>query len=411
MPDTRTAFYPYGIPGVDLTQIEREVPTNEPPPLPINEKLNVIGKPAPRIDGRLKVTGHAKYTADVKLPNMLDARMFTSPHPHARVRSIDTSAAEQHPRVKAVYVLRQLRKTATDEEDFRTQFPIVRYAGQPLGALAAETQADADAAVRLVKVEYELLPFVTDIDSAQAPDAPILFRGPVQARGTAGGGGGPSGVAQHGNVRGPARANRGDIEKGFADADVTIEAEYRTQVQTHSALETHGLVADYKPDQLTVYASTQGTESVRDELAAVFELQKAQVRVITEFMGGGFGAKFGAGNYGVMATHLSRLAQAPVRLVLDRREEHLCVGNRPNSRQRIKIGAKKDGTLTAIQFVNYGTAGVGTGAGASGPTQNLYKCENLVAEDYDVFINAGPGSRDACARSSTRRVLDRKRDG
>src|SRR6185436_20978123 len=151
-------------------------------------------------------------------------------------------------------------------------------------------------------------------------------------------------------------------------------------------------IADWKPDQLTVYASTQGTSSVRDELAAVFNLMKSQVRVITEFMGGGFGAKFGAGNYGVLATNLSKKASAPVKLMLDRRQEHLCVGNRPSSSQKVKIGAKKDGTLTAIQVVNFGTAGTGTGAGATGPAQSLYKCENVLTEDSDVFTHAGPAA-------------------
>jgi xanthine dehydrogenase YagR molybdenum-binding subunit len=170
-----------------------------------------------------------------------------------------------------------------------------------------------------------------------------------------------------------------------------VEGEYFTQIQTHSALETHGFVADWKPDELTVYASTQGTASVREELAAVFKLPKSQVRVITEFMGGGFGAKFGAGNEGVVAATLSRKAGVPVRLMLDRRQEHI-VSNRPDSHQKLRIGAKRDGTLTAIELISYGSAGVGTGAGTAGPATNLYKCANIHTEENDVFINAGPGA-------------------
>jgi xanthine dehydrogenase YagR molybdenum-binding subunit len=161
-------------------------------------------------------------------------------------------------------------------------------------------------------------------------------------------------------------------------------------VQTHSALETHGFVVDWKPEEVTVYASTQGTASVRDEFAEVFKLPKSQVRVITEYMGGGFGAKFGAGNEGVVAAYLSQKAKAPVKLMLDRKQEHI-VSNRPDSHQKLKIGAKKDGTLTAISLTSYGSAGVGTGAGTAGPATNLYKCPNLLTEEYDVFINAGPG--------------------
>ena len=192
-------------------------------------------------------------------------------------------------------------------------------------------------------------------------------------------------------MHGPKRRLIGDMDKGFADADVVVESEYFTQVQTHSALETHGFVVDWKPDEVTVYASTQGTASVRDEFADVFKLPKSKVRVITEYMGGGFGAKFGAGNEGVVAANLSRKANAPVKLMLDRRQEHI-VSNRPDSHQKLKIGAKSDGTLTAIQLTSYGTAGVGTGAGTAGPATNLYKCPNLLTEEYDVFINAGPGA-------------------
>jgi xanthine dehydrogenase YagR molybdenum-binding subunit len=143
---------------------------------------------------------------------------------------------------------------------------------------------------------------------------------------------------------------------------------------------------------LTVYASTQGTASVREELAAFFRLPKSQVRVITEFMGGGFGAKFGAGNPGVVAATLSRKTGAPVRLMLDREEEHLSVGNRPSSDQRLRIGAKKDGAITAMQLISYGTAGCGTGAGCAGPAANLYKWASLHTEENDVFINAGPAA-------------------
>src|SRR5437764_4236339 len=113
------------------------------------------------------------------------------------------------------------------------------------------------------------------------------------------------------------------MEAAMKEVEVVVEEEFRTQVQTHSALETHGVVADWKPELLTVWASTQGTNTVRDELAAVFELPKSKIRVITEYMGGGFGAKFGAGNFGVLATHLSKKTGAPVRLMLTRRDQHL----------------------------------------------------------------------------------------
>jgi len=141
-----------------------------------------------------------------------------------------------------------------------------------------------------------------------------------------------------------------------------------------------------------VYASTQGTLSVRDELAAVFDLPKSKVRVITEYMGGGFGAKFGASNPGVCATYLSKKAGVPVRMFADRKEEHWGYGNRPDAHMHIKIGASKDGKLQAMEQFSYGTAGVGTGAGSAGPLSNMYECPNKRSRELDVFMNAGPAT-------------------
>jgi len=401
MADEVTVRLPVGIAGDGLREIERAIPADEPPPLAPNDKLTVIGKPTPRLDGRLKVTGAARYTADVRLPGMLFARIVRSTFPHARLRSIDTSAAERVPGVRAVHIVDHLLGSAQlrdPKQELASKFPVVRYVGQPIAAVAATTQALAEEAARLVRVEYEPLPFVVDLEEARKPGAPLVFPAAADEEGSAGGGGGPAGVPQTGNVRGPARSGphgshgTGDVEKGLAEADVVVEASYRTQVQTHSAMEPHGLVADWGADGLTVYASTQGTSTVRDELAEVLGIPKAKIRVVTEFMGGGFGAKFGAGNYGVLAARLSQKAKAPVRLVLDRREEHESVGNRPSSVARIRIGAKKDGTLTAIHFASYGTAGTGTGAGAGGPAKNLYPCPNVLVEESDVFTNAGPAA-------------------
>jgi xanthine dehydrogenase YagR molybdenum-binding subunit len=390
----RTDKLLFGIPQLGVTEVERQVPVSEPPPMPANSDLQYVGKPTPRYDGAAKVTGGGKYTADIKLSGMLYARMVGASVAHGRVLSVDTSAAERAPGVRAVHVIQHVLGSAELRDPAKeapSKFPIVRYYGQPIAAVAATSQAAANDAAQLVVVKYDAMPFVVDRHAARASDAPLVYPGPADEAATAGGGGGPSDVPQVGNVHGPARQKRGDIAHGFSEADVVVEAEYFTQVQTHSALETHGVVADWKPDELTVYASTQGTSSVRNELAAFFKLPKNKVRVITDFMGGGFGAKFGAGNEGVVAAALSRKTNAPVKLMLDRRQEHI-VCNRPDSHQTLKIGAKRDGTLTAIQLTSYGTAGVGTGAGTSGPANNMYKCANLLTEEYDVFINAGPGA-------------------
>jgi xanthine dehydrogenase YagR molybdenum-binding subunit len=391
---TRTESFVWGIPQNGLQHKEREVPQDEPPPLPPNAELTYIGKPTERYDGPAKAMGKGKYTADINLPGMLYARLVDATIPHGRIVSIDTSAAEKVPGVRAVHVIEHVYGVAELRDsklEPASRYPVVRYAGQPVAGVAAISQQIANDAAALVKVQYDTMPFVVDRSDARSDDAPMVFPGPADAAGSAGGGGGPKGVPQKGNVHGPQQKKIGDTDKGFSEADVVVEGEYFTQVQTHSALETHGFVVDWKPDEVTVYASTQGTSSVRNEFADVFKLPKSKVRVITEFMGGGFGAKFGAGNEGVVAANLSRKANAPVKLMLDRRQEHI-VCNRPDSHQKLKIGAKQDGTLTAIALTSYGTAGVGTGAGTAGPATNMYKCPNLLTEEYDVFINAGPGA-------------------
>ncbi len=401
-PGTRTEALLFGILGSPegVKEIDRNVPVDEPPPLPPNSELKVIGKRVPRYDGACKVSGTAKYPSDVRLPGMLYARFVNATVPHARIRSIDVSAAQRHPGVKAVHVMENVLGTAELQDkskEIQSKYPIVRYAGQPIAAVAATTPNAAAAAVRLVKVDYETMPFVVDPDKARQPGAPLVFPGPAAEPGTAGGGGGDENAPQHGNVRGPERGRhgagkKGDVEKGLEASAAVIEAKYRTQVQTHSALETHGVVADWKPDMLTVYASTQSTLSVRDELAEIFNLPKTKIRVLTEYMGAGFGAKFGAGNVGAVAAHLSKKAGTPVWLFCTRKEEQWATGNRPDSFMHVTVGAGKDGKLKAIRWISYGTAGVATGAGTSSPAQNVYDCSNTYTEDYDVFTNAGPGT-------------------
>ncbi|MDB4968800.1 MAG: oxidoreductase [Myxococcales bacterium] len=367
-----------------------ERPADEPPPWPVNSKLKIVGKSHPRLDGRLKVTGKARYTADVRLPGMLFARRVVSPHPHARVKSIDLSAAERLPGVKAVMIVgRGEGAKLRNPPKVADKFPLVLYAGQAVAAVAATSQSIADEAARLVKVEYERLPFVVELDDARRDGAPLVYPGAVDMGGSAGGGGAQKGLAQKGNVRGPSKRDKGDVDAGLKAAELSVDGEFKTQVQTHSALETHGVVADWREDGLTVYASSQGTTSVRDEFATVFDLPKSKVRIITEFMGGGFGAKFGAGSFGILAAQLSKKAGAPVRLMLDRKEEHLCVGNRPSTVQTVKIGAKKDGSLTGIVVTSWGNSGIATGGGVGWMGTSLYACDNTRSEQYDVFTHTG----------------------
>lgn len=360
-------------------------PADEARPWDAESKLKVIGTEIPRIDGHLKVSGAAKYTFDVNLPGMLWAAVLRSPHPSATIRSIDTKAAEEAPGVEAVLPLAE----AGDR---------IRFAGQDVVAVAAERPEQARDALALIAVEYEPHDYVVETMAATRDKAPVVHEAPVKERRTEGDEPGAAKAgAMQGNVRPLPPATRGKWDRGLKESQVVHEATYTTQVQTHSALETHGLVVRWdSKDAMTVWASTQGIFSVRDEMAAVFELDASKVQVITEFLGGGFGAKFGASapgtRLGYIAGELARRAKAPVKLMCDRHEEHVCTGNRPDSHQSVKIGARK-GKLHALAIESFGTAGIGTGAGVGRNAIGIYtKIPHVRVAAHDVFTNSGPGT-------------------
>lgn len=379
---TRTQKFPFGIASVGLGQVERQVPFDEPPPLPPNTALNSIGKPAARQNGRAKVTGATRFTVDVTLPGMLHGRILRASLPHAQVRAIDISAAANHPGVHAILVVASPDDPAS---------AVLRYIGAPVAAVAADSVAAAEQALRLIHVDYQPLPFVVDMDKARQPKAPPVFDNASMAAGNASESALIGGLPLKGNVRGPAIETRGDVSQGFAQADVTVEGEYSTQVQTHCCMEPHAIVADWRADGLTVHMSTQFTAGIRHELAEAFHLPLSRVRVVVDGMGGGFGSKSMLGNYARMAVALSRQARTPVSVVLDRSEEQMDSGNRPGTWQRLRLGAKHDGSLTAISLQSYGTAGTALGAGVGNVAQALYTCPNFEGAQYDVFTNGGPG--------------------
>jgi CO/xanthine dehydrogenase Mo-binding subunit len=335
-----------------------------------------MGKPRPRVEAPLKVTGRAKYTYDVKLPGMLYGRMIGAEVPAGEILSIDTSMAEALTGVKAVWTA-----------DAR----IVRFAGQDVAAVAAVSPEIALDAARLVKVTYKERPFTHELRAAMEADAPLVYdldRSPA----------GP-GVPRRGNVVGPGAgpAGRGDVLQGFAEAEVVHEGTYYCSVHTHSCLETHGVVASWEGDQLTVHASTQGLFAVREGIAEALGIERKNVRVLCEHMGGGFGSKLGPSATGsafaMVACRLAKKAGAPVKLMLDRKQEQLCTGNAPSALMTVKVGAKKDGTITALHYISYGSAGIAGGAGTAGPAGSLHgKNPNLKVEGYDVFTNAGPAA-------------------
>ena len=315
----------------------------------------IIGQPTKRIDGPQKVSGAAKYSYDIARPGLLHGRILRSPHAHARVVSIDTSAAEKAPGVRAVHLIVEPGKKAM-------------YQGDEIVAIAAATEEEARDAMRLIKVEYEVLPHVALENEAARTGAPAVFEG--------------------GNVREGPVEETGDLNAGFAAAAHTVEATYTTQVQTHVCLETHGCVCEWEGDKLTAWVSTQAVHGTREGFAEGLGIPQANVRVITEFMGGGFGSKFGPDAQGLICARLAKKAGAPVKLMLDRKEEHLAGGNRPSSISKIRAGVAADGTCTAFDAETSGTGGAGVGAGF--PLPYIYDFPNRRRRHRDVYTNAGP---------------------
>jgi xanthine dehydrogenase YagR molybdenum-binding subunit len=336
-----------------------------PPAPPADPKYHwpatrsVIGTPVKRLDGPEKVTGRAKYTFDINRPGMLYGRIVRSPHPHARIVSIDLSAAQRAPGVKATLVWR---------DPANAQRNIVMYQGDEIAAVAADTEEHAIDAARLVKVEYEVLPHVILVDQALSGAAPPVFT--------------PS------NVRQGAVQETGDLAAGLKQAAHVIDETYSTHVITHVCLESHGAVCEWDGDRLTAWVSTQGVHATREGFASGLNIPAANVRVITEYMGGGFGSKLGSSDpQAMMCARLAKDAKAPVKLMLDRKEEHLAMGNRPSAAARIKAGVSADGMLTAFDAETWGTGGAGQQAGF--PLPYIYVFPNRRRTHKDVFINTG----------------------
>ena len=241
-----------------------------------------------------------------------------------------------------------------------------------MAAVAAESPQQAWDAVRAIQVEYETLPFVSDMEAALKPGAPAVQEG--------------------GNRMGkPRETKRGDVAKGFAEADVVLEETYRTSCDIHTCVEAHGSVAQWDGDRLTVWDTNQGPFPIQAALADALRMPLSKVRVISSYMGGGFGSKLNLGKYTVIAALMARKTARPVKLFLTREETFLAVGNRPAHIMKLKAGVKKDGTLTALQLTGVGEVGAypaGTSVGYQ--VGDLYKCPNVRIEESVAFINAGP---------------------
>ncbi len=315
--------------------------------------LEVVGRPAARIDGLGRARGEAVYTADIALPGTLHTAVLRSPHARAEVARIDLAAARSAPGVRG----------AIGPGDSDALTAACEHEGAAVAAVCADTLEQARAAVELIEIEWRVLSPLLDPDEAVARGELIDTR----------------------------TSERGDVEAGLAQADAVVEATYRTQTVLHNSLETHQSVCRFIGDTLEVYTSTQFVWGVRDELAAAFGLDPDRVRVICDSMGGGFGSKTAPGDYTVIAVELARRTGRPVRCALTRREENTIAGNRNATIQRLVAGVRADGTITALrgEFVN-AVGASGWSSMVEGPMQMLYTCANVRTTTHGARVNLPP---------------------
>ena len=329
------------------------------------ESTKYISHATTRVDGPAKASGRARYSSDIQADGWLYGMILRSKWPAAKISEINLDPALKIPGIKAA--------VKAHDREFT-----VRFYGEEIAAVAGTTKQACLDALRAIEVKAEPRnEFIVNEDEARKDDAPQVWPGTP-------------------NVSAGRTREHGDVDNAFGECAAVIEGFYTTPVQLHNPMETHGNTVSWTDDGVTAWASTQGISSVRDGLAGALQLDQSKVRVITDFMGGGFGSKFGAGTEGVLAARLSLAAKAPVRLMLTRFDEALAVGNRPSSFQKIKIGAKADGTLHAFEAENYGTAGIGAGSnqgggggGADIPMPYLYPVPNYRVQQSSVAVNAG----------------------
>ncbi len=390
-------------------------PTDPPTP------FRVIGTTPLRHDGVDKVTGRAQYGADLRLPGMLHGAVLRSPHAHARIRSIDTRAAEAYPGVRAVVTAQDLPELESKLADLGETTINLRYQsnnllardkvlyfGHAVAAVAAGNAHAAEAAAALIQVEYEVLPPVLDVHQAMQPGAPLLLE-ELRTDELGQKGGQPTNIAAH------YLEQSGDIEQGFREAAVIVEREFTTAMVHQGYIEPHAATALFNPDgQVTIWCSTQGAFGVRQQTAEVLRLPVSKIRVIPLEIGGGFGGKNPV-YLEPLAVLLSRKSgHRPVKLTMSRREVLAATGPTSGSYIKVKLGADAAGRLTAAQATLIYEAGAYPGSpvgAAMGVIFGPYRIPNVRIDGYDVVVNKprtaayrAPGGTNAAFASET--VLD-----
>ena len=388
-----------------------------------NAKYKVIGTRPIRHDGTDKVTGRAKYGADIRLTGMLYGAMLRSPHAHARIRSIDTSKAEALPGVRAVLTHTDLPEIGSRIADFgEGMFDMkdlkhnvlandkVLYKGHAVAGVAADNVHIAQEAVQLIQVDYEVLPPVMDVRQAMQDDAPILHDGlrtkgmddePESDK--------PTNVAKH------FLHEKGDIDKGFADATLVVEREFTTATVHQGYIETHNATALWNADdKLTCWLSTQGTFAVRDQLSGLLQVPLSDIKVVPMEIGGGFGGKISVYLAPVAAMLSKKAGHRPVRLLMDRAEVLEATGPTPGSAMRLKVGVDGEGNITAGDAWIAFEAGGFPGSPVPAACMTVFACYDVPngrVNGYDVCLNRpatkayrAPGSTQAAYAVET--VID-----
>ncbi len=353
--------------------------------------FHYVGTRPDRPDGLDKVTGRAKFGADMNAPGMLHAAIVRSPHAHAKIIRIDTSKAEAAKGVKAVVTRadfsRNVKPAPGMDGDFYNMLENVMagekalYDGHAVAAVAATSALEAKDAAKLIEVEYEVLPHVTDVDKAMQADAPVIREGAADSSVPAG---------MHPNVVRCHESGHGDVEKGFAEADRVIEDHFRTEATHQGYIEPHACLATLGGDgKGELWCCTQGHWNVQKVCAALLDLETSQLRVTASEIGGGFGGKTTVFIEPV-ALALSRKANRPVKLVMSRSEVFRATGPTSSTSMDVKIGMKKDGTITAAK----GEFRLQGGAFPGAPCEFTAMCafapyalENVHQVGYDVISN------------------------